>query len=154
MVRHAKAEKLMPGLEDIDRPLHVIGVEESYRMAREIKKDIPQETHLVTSPAMRATGTALIFRRVLNIAPGHFSLIPDLYEAGVNTICDCIYKLNPGISSVMLFGHNPAFSEFAYLIDRSINHMPTGSVTKIEYPAGSWTDFSFDLSKVVRFIHP
>ena len=69
LIRHAKSDRSIGELSDIDRPLNQRGYNDAHKMSLILKdkKIIPDL--IISSPAIRALSTALIFCRNLNIDP-------------------------------------------------------------------------------------
>src|SRR4029450_642988 len=109
LVRHAKAVKGGPGIGDIDRSLHDVGILEGYEMATSLfsQKELPQL--IISSSAVRAIHTALIFQRVLKMDADNVRITERLYEIDLNDLFELISELDDRYHSVMLVGHNPSF---------------------------------------------
>lgn len=154
IVRHAKAEKLWSGFSDIDRPLHPEGIMESKLIAEKLFKnhEIPQL--IISSSAQRAVGTALIFQRILKVPFTEFRICESLYEIDLNDLLEFVSGLDDKYHSIMLFGHNPAFSSFASKMDHEILHMPTGSVVRFDFEVQKWRHSSYINAVKKLFIYP
>ena len=81
LVRHAKSDSAHEALSDIDRPLNERGYREAPLMAARIAKLGHAPDRIVSSPAIRALTTALIFGRQLEHDAAKIALEPKLYEA-------------------------------------------------------------------------
>jgi len=154
LVRHAKAEKGSAGMADIDRPLHETGVTEANIIARKLFDEHEIPLTIISSPAARAVSTALIFQRVLRVPYEEFFINPRLYEIDINDLYEFIASIDDRHHSVMLFGHNPAFTMFANAMEPSVIHMPTGSVVKFEFNVEKWRHTSYINAEKKLFITP
>ena len=67
LVRHAKADKTMHTINDADRPLTERGITDAELVSSMIAGEKITLGKLVSSPAIRAYSTALIFARKLEI---------------------------------------------------------------------------------------
>jgi phosphohistidine phosphatase len=154
LLRHAKAAKSTPVITDIDRPLNETGIRESYDMSHELftNGEIPQL--IVSSTATRAISTALIFQRVLNIPDESVEVTTKLYEIDLNDLYEFMVALDDRYHSVMLVGHNPAFSYLASKLDPAIIHMPTCSIIKFEFNVEKWRHCSYLNANQNLFIFP
>ena len=154
LVRHAKALKPGPGISDIDRSLHDIGILESYEIATQLfdQKEIPQL--MISSTATRAIATALIFQRVLKVGDDHMKTTERLYEIDVNDLFEQVAALDDRYHTVMLFGHNPTFTDFAHKMDGSITHLPTASVVRFDFEVEKWRHSSYLNADKKLFIYP
>lgn len=154
LVRHAKALKPSAGIADIDRPLHDIGILEAYEMAAELagQNDLPQL--IITSTAARAACTAMIFQRVLALDPSKVQVSDRLYEIDENELYEMVAGCDDAYHSIMLVGHNPAFSSFAHKMDPSLIHIPTAGVVRIDFEAEKWSHSSYINAEQRLFVYP
>ncbi|MBI9054569.1 MAG: histidine phosphatase family protein [Bacteroidales bacterium] len=141
-VRHGKSEWGSDSLSDIDRPLKQRGIDNSYEMAeRLLLKDIIPDL-ILTSTAARAMHTATIFSRILKINSVNIILNSNLYLTDPNTILEIANRTNNEISSLMIFGHNPAFTDIANtFLDNRIHNMPTAGIASFKFKIDSWNGF-------------
>jgi phosphohistidine phosphatase len=65
-------------------------------------------------------------------------------------------KALPGqVNSVMLFGHNPAMTEFANaLCGINIYNIPTCGIVAIEFAVKDWMSVEYGKGKLVFFDYP
>lgn len=143
LVRHAKAIKGFPGIEDIDRPLHETGIMESYLIASGLLKQGEFPSRIVSSPAARAISTALIFQRVLRVPDEQISVNARLYEADINDLFEIVSGLDDRDQSVMLFGHNPSFTQYASKMDAAIAHIATAALVRFDFEVVKWRHCSY-----------
>ena len=139
IVRHGKSDWSDEELEDVDRPLKLRGVNDVYNMAKKLanKNIIPE--YVISSPANRALNTAIIFMRVLNIPYKNITISNYLYFSPINEILKEIYKINNNVSSIMLFGHNPTFTNFANIfVKNQIDNIPTSGVVVLHFNVKKW----------------
>lgn len=110
-VRHAKASKAFPELKDIDRPLMERGYLDAHNIGKELKKKKYIPELFVSSHAVRALTTALIFAQELKYPYRDIvieeKIYSEVYKDMLKTIANYFDKYN----SVMFFGHNPSFEE-------------------------------------------
>jgi phosphohistidine phosphatase len=154
LVRHAKAVKYLDGTGDIDRPLHETGYVEAYAVAAKHFKLQQIPDLIITSPAVRAFSTALIFQRTLQVPLTRFLINEKLYEADLNDLYELVAELDDRFPSVMLVGHNPSFSMLASKYDTSINHVPTAGVVRFEFDVEKWRHSSYINAELRQFVHP
>ncbi len=154
LVRHAKASRSIGGLTDIDRPLAELGTEEAYRVAEELfnKQEIPEL--IISSTAVRAFSTALIFRRVLQVPITMFKVTDRLYEIDINDLVEFIADLDDRYHSIMLVGHNPSFSMLASKLQNGISHVSTAGVVKFEFDVEKWRHASYINAENTLFLVP
>ena len=106
--RHADAEDAAPGKPDAERGLTAKGEKQARRVARWLRKRLPDDARLLVSPALRAQQTAQALSR-------HFEIRPD-----VGTAADPRSLLKaagwPGTDgAVVVVGHQPTLGQAAAL---------------------------------------
>lgn len=113
LVRHAKSDWADEDLSDIDRPLNKRGYRDAHFMSSLMKEKKLLPDLIITSPAIRAISTALIFCRNFNFSYTNVVIDPKLYEANTQNYKDSISKADSRYKNIMLFGHNPIISDLA-----------------------------------------
>jgi phosphohistidine phosphatase len=154
LVRHAKASRKYSNITDFDRPLTEVGYEESYRMANELRQNGEVPDLMISSTAIRALSSALIFRKVLGLPDNKLQLIDRLYEIYESDLIDLVSDLDNSYQSVMLFGHNPSFSQLAGRFNNEINHIPTAGVVKFNFLTDKWNQCSYINAENQLFLIP
>ena|ERR1035437_7797009 len=104
LVRHSRATKVMLRIEDIDRPLVEDGIEDAYKMGSWMKKNKHIPDLFITSPAVRAYGTAMVFARTLDYPLNKIKINKKLYECGEEGFLEIISSIKDEYDSVILFG--------------------------------------------------
>ncbi|HUS86224.1 MAG TPA: histidine phosphatase family protein [Bacteroidales bacterium] len=143
LVRHGKACSLDAFDKDIDRVLMERGVNDGYKVAESMleKKVVPDL--ILTSPAARASQTALIFARALKTGSGIVNILDKLYHCSGDCILKQVCALPEDVNSVMVVAHNPGIIDLAYeLTMGATNFLPTTGVVVIQYDANSWSEVS------------
>lgn len=141
IVRHGKSINSYDNSPDIDRPLKEKGIHDGYTIAERLldKNIIPDK--IVTSPAIRAIHSATIFARTLGFQYQEIAIIEEIYNAEPNTILDIIKQTSNDVNSLMLFGHNPTFSDVAkYFLGNEIDSMPTTSIVGLKFNTKTWQE--------------
>jgi phosphohistidine phosphatase len=153
LVRHAKSDQGHDELPDIDRPLNARGYRDAPRMAwalhaRGVKPDM-----IVSSPAVRAISTALIFARELGFPAHQVVLDERLYEASPSTMTQVI--AGHSAETLMLFGHNPTITELATdLSGVAFENVPTSGIVYLRFTAGSWAQAVTEGGELELFDYP
>ena len=143
IVRHAKSSWDLEGVSDIDRPLKLRGIRAAYDMARRIKIDRKIPDLLITSPANRAMHTAVIFQRVFEKKFRQFKIDERLYGTGIGVIKKVIAEQPDEVKRLMIFGHNPDFSDLATMMSgNSFIELPTCGICRIDMEMETWKDYS------------
>lgn len=155
LVRHSKSAKDNPILMDFDRPLNSRGYRDARVFGAKLKKTIGQPELFVSSPAIRAISTALIFASVFNMDPQKIILNKSLYESSVNDYLKAIKSIDNSYSSIMLFGHNPALTKLANILTKPFTeNIPTSGVTGIEFNIKQWKEVGTTQGKLFLYDFP
>ncbi len=156
LIRHAKSSWGNPGLRDHDRPLNERGLHDAPKMAQLLVEQGVQPDLLVSSPAKRAFTTALFFAEAFKLEAEKVLREPNIYEAFPQDILRIISELPESSQTVLLFGHNPTFTEVAnhFIENDFIENVPTCGVVKITSTAASWREFYEGNSKVAACYFP
>lgn len=143
IVRHGKSTWDYPGVADIDRPLKDKGISDAYEMAKRIAvKNICPDS-IISSPAARALHTAIIFSRVFDFPADEIIINQDLYLAEIQEIMSVITATDDSRKSLMIFGHNPGFTDLAdYLSTLNIENVPTTGLVQLKFKTESWKGIS------------
>ncbi|SEG75001.1 phosphohistidine phosphatase [Nonomuraea solani] len=107
VLRHAKAAQV-PGLADRERPLTDRGERDAKRAGDEIRAAGLAPEAVLCSPALRTKRTAEIAFPETEI-----SYERDIYEAYPDELLALVRRSDPGLSTVVLCGHNPGVHELA-----------------------------------------
>jgi phosphohistidine phosphatase len=151
LIRHAKSSWDHPALDDFERPLNERGQRDAPRMAAYVLRSLGRPDCIVSSPAVRALSTALVFAEVCGIGADALSRQPRIYEASAETLLRLVRAFSDDDRHVMMFGHNPGFSELAHRLARcSFDDMPTCAVAQISFDSKSWLDVD-ERSGTLRF---
>lgn len=143
IVRHGKSTWDYPGVADIDRPLKDRGINDAYEMAKRILKKNIRPDSIISSPAARALHTAIIFSRVFEYSTDEIIINQDLYLADAAEIMAVITATDNSRKSLMIFGHNPGFTEIAnFLSGLNIENLPTAGLVMLKFNTESWKGVS------------
>jgi phosphohistidine phosphatase len=154
LIRHAKSDWSTEGIPDIDRSLNLRGYASAYKMSALLleKKIIPDL--IVTSPAIRAISTALIFSRTLKTNPTTMLIQKELYGSSVKEYLQTISELDEKHKTVFLFGHNPIITNCVNALSNSFTEeMSTCSVVGLKGNS-DWKTFSKDSNDLIFYDFP
>jgi phosphohistidine phosphatase len=140
LVRHAKSSRDDPTLADRDRPLDDRGEHDAPKMGKRLAKRDVKPDLIVSSPAKRALATAQMIADELDYKRKDIVVNDRLYAASVDKLLAVIHALDDRLKRVMLFGHNPEFTELAQRLSSEIGDMPTCAVAEFSFDAKSWSD--------------
>ncbi|MBN2275479.1 MAG: histidine phosphatase family protein [Bacteroidales bacterium] len=155
IVRHGKSNWDYDNIADIDRPLKSKGIKGAYETARNIKLKSNIPDLIISSPANRALHTALIFTRVFGLSAGKIRIDEGLYESCVSYCLEKIRETDEAITTLMIFGHNPDFTDLAnQFLTETISNLPTAGTVRLEFSADTWKNV--DRSNLTKhtFIFP
>ncbi|MCK4931298.1 MAG: histidine phosphatase family protein [Candidatus Aminicenantes bacterium] len=156
LVRHSKAVTRKANLPDFQRTLVKAGEKKSMRMAKKLKKEGVMPDLMISSTANRALETAHLFAR--NLAyPTHEIMVKDaLYnEMSPEALLYLVRQVDDKYKSIMLFGHNPAFPDFASHLVRGFDQdIPKTGIVGIQFQKNSWKDVSKGSGKLEFFEYP
>jgi len=139
IARHGKSSWDFEDIADLDRPLNSRGVSNAYMMAERLKAKGMIPELLLSSPASRAIHTATIYIRTLGLAWDSLIINEKIYFGYVNDILEAIEQVDNQYSSLMVIGHNPAFTELANsLLQNPVDNIPTAGIVTLVFPTDQW----------------
>jgi phosphohistidine phosphatase len=142
IVRHGKSSWDLPSINDMDRPLTERGIHDGYAMATSLIK--PEL--IISSPAIRALHTAIIFTRALNLPAELLQINEVLYFGEPSGIIEYIrQEISNKIETVAIVGHNPIITMVAnHLSKLQIEDMPTTGIATLTFGVSAWSEISRD----------
>ncbi len=153
VMRHAKSDWEVGGLADHDRPLNRRGTRSAAAMGRLLATIGEAPDHVISSTAVRARTTAELARDA------------GAWEADIETT-GALYGTSPGgalavmgrapaaASSLMLVGHEPAWSGLVQRLTGGHAAMRTGSVAIIDLMLASWDNDGDVHGELVALLQP
>ena len=142
LIRHAKSSWEFD-VPDDKRPLSKRGLRDADLIGKKLKTLIKPIDKALCSPAERAYATAKIIINNLNIADEIFELEPDLYDFGGHKVMEVIKRCDNKINTLMIFGHNHAFTSLTNLLGSDkIDNLPTSGVVVIQFDVEKWQNIS------------
>src|SRR5690606_3931169 len=136
-------------VNDIDRDLEKSGKERTQKSAEELKKKINFKIDAwFSSPAIRARKTA-------EIAAGYFDnnkikINDSFYTFSFFDLLKEIKKLDDEIGTVIIFGHNEAFTEFVNRMgSHYLDNLPTSGVAVLEFDSRNWSQIEKGETKLI-----
>ncbi len=150
-MRHAKSSWDFE-LPDDKRPLNQRGLNDASLMAKELIDLIKPIDQVWSSPAKRAHTTAQIVVDHLKINDEVFRIQEDLYDFEGNKVLDLIKNCNDKIDTLMIFGHNHAFTSLVnFLGDKRIDNLPTAGFAEIEFDVDQWKNIVVGKTLLIRY---
>ncbi len=143
LVRHAKSSWNFPDLSDFDRPLNKRGKKNAPEMGKRLESRDIKPDLLVASPANRAYNTALAIAHEIGYPSDKIEQNRDIYHASEAALLSVIQQINDESNSLMLFGHNPGFTDLANILGNDwIDNIPTAGIVCIEFNTNQWSEIS------------
>ncbi|MBV7415232.1 histidine phosphatase family protein [Aeromonas sp. sif2433] len=139
LVRHAKSSWEEVALSDRARPLARRGQRDAPLMGKRLAKAGVKPDAILSSPACRALSTANIIAEALDFRAKSILVDERLYASDIETLLAVIGELGDPLRCVMLFGHNPEFTDLAHRFSGKITRMPTCAVVQFTFDAPSWS---------------
>lgn len=140
LVRHGKSSWEYD-VSDRDRPLKLRGERDAELVANQfnLKGNIPER--IFSSPARRALSTCSIFLKTLKLSENSTNVIEELYDFGGESVINFIKNLPNNYDSVMIFGHNHAFTSISNIFGNIfIDNLPTSGLVKLNFEIDNWKD--------------
>lgn len=154
-MRHGKSSWDDFNVLDHDRVLLPVGIKKTNKIAEFLKSKNIKPDIILSSTATRAHETSKIVAAKLGYAEGNIKTSKNIYHAGSDDIFDELFALNDSIDSVMIFGHNPTFTDFVnYFKKPEIYNLPTSGVAAISFKTDKWEDIPNSKSKVEFIVTP
>ena len=155
LVRHAKSSWKYPQLTDFDRPLNKRGQRDAPEMGRRLKDREVVPDLLLASPANRALTTCHEIARKIGYPQQDIQTNENIYHAGTGTLLRIVQKVPDSYQSLMLFGHNPGFTDFANeLAGTEIWNIPTCGIFACTFSVTRWSDIDFGKGRMVFYDYP
>lgn len=155
LVRHAKSAWENNELMDIDRPLNDRGYRDAHAMSILLnqKENIPDL--LISSPAIRAITTALIFLRNFKLPVDKLAIKDGIYESTMEEFLSVIVQSGQEHNNIMIFGHNSAITSVSNELSNTfIENIPTAGVVKITFNIDNWKEIKKHKGSLELFQHP
>lgn len=140
LVRHAKSSWDYP-VADLDRPLFTRGVNEAHLLSKHIEQLGVKPQKMISSPAIRALHTAIIFAKNLHYPLNNIDIDPNLYDFYGNQLLDVIKNADDSIDKLMIFCHNNAVTSVVNNIgNKPIVNVSTCGFASIEFDVSHWKE--------------
>lgn len=151
LIRHAKSS-WEPHFTDIKRPLSPRGFSDAKLLSNEVLNFKMKPDAIFSSPATRALTTCNIFMEVLNYPDSLLTVVNELYDFEGEKVRNFISNLDDKIETVLIFGHNHAFTAIANILgDSYIENIPTAGFVMIEFDTGRWKDIETGHTKLTLY---
>ena len=155
LVRHAKSSWDFPELTDHDRPLNKRGRRDSPEMGRRLKEKHILPDLMISSTASRAMATCQVIAKSVGCSDARIIGDRNVFHAGSETLLQLVRNTTDIVGSLMLFGHNPGFTDFANrLAQTNIWNIPTCGIFACTFPVDSWSEIEFGKGMLAFYDYP
>lgn len=142
LMRHGKSSWEL-NVSDEDRALLQRGIIDANLVADALSTKGMEIDYAYSSPANRALHTAMICLRQLRLPLDNFKVIPALYDFSGNHVVDFVRSLPENQNTVIIFGHNHAFTHIANSLgSQHIENVPTSGFVHLQFTEKSWASIS------------
>ena len=154
LVRHAKADRSIDFINDIERPLTMQGYSDAIKVSHELRqlKIVPDQ--IISSTAIRAYTTAMIVANDINFPLSRIELNHSLYLAGTENYISIIRTAGKHTDTLMLAGHNPDMEDLVSSISGKAESFPTMGICVVTIKSKSWKKFKPESCKIEKVIKP
>jgi phosphohistidine phosphatase len=136
LLRHAHAEPVQPGQEDLDRPLSLAGQAEAEAAGRWLRDHGYTPDRVVCSPSRRTRETTEQALAALGYVEVRQD--PRIYDATPGRLMQ-VAEDHKDLSRVLLVGHNPGFEQLVALLSSGqsgdFRGMPAGGIAVLQLAA-------------------
>ncbi|HSG05999.1 MAG TPA: histidine phosphatase family protein [Nitrospiria bacterium] len=156
LVRHAKSSWKDATLKDFDRPLNKRGKRDAPWMGEKLKERNILPDLILSSPAKRARKTATVIAKAIGYPVRKIRYEDRMYHSGARDLLEMVRSLDDRQETVMLFGHNPDFSDFTdMLLEESPGYnIPTTGVYCIRFRVDAWRKIREGTGETVFLDYP
>ncbi|MCB0398752.1 MAG: histidine phosphatase family protein [Winogradskyella sp.] len=149
LVRHGKSSWEF-NVSDSLRPLKNRGIDDAKSVANQFFRVGKMPDLICSSSAVRAFSTCKIFLGIFNLSEDSVIVKDDLYDFGGENVINFIKRLSNNYDSVMLFGHNHAFTSIANIFgDKFIDNLPTSGLIKLNFDISDWKDLKKGTTELI-----
>jgi phosphohistidine phosphatase len=137
LFRHAKSSWKYP-VKDLYRPLNARGLSQASEMASRCELETPDL--ILSSNAIRAASTALIYAEKLSFDLQKFRCIKQLYELdSVSLVNYLSQNLTEDINRLWMFGHNPTLNDIcAQMLGAELDNIVTSGYVDLALDIDCW----------------
>jgi len=140
LVRHGKSSWEY-NVSDRDRPLLQRGINDGLLVSEKWILENQAVDFIYSSPANRALHTATIFLRQMKFPLEQFQLSNLLYDFSGDSALQFIKELDNDLKTVMIFGHNHAFTHIANSLGNTyIENVPTTGLVHLQFGIDRWDE--------------
>lgn len=149
LVRHAKSSWKY-NLPDNLRPLKSSGFVDANLVSEALRSKNYIIDKVYSSHANRAYSTCKIFKKQLSWNENLIEINNSLYDFSGESVLQVINSLNDNYNTVVLFGHNHAFTSLVNILgDQYIDNLPTSGLVVINFNIESWKFAKYGTTELI-----
>lgn len=159
LLRHAKSD-WDKAVSDFDRPLNARGRRDAAAVGQWLHTQAFHTDAIYSSPAQRATQTALALCAGTGIPSDSIIWDERLYLAPLETLLEVISGFPTGLQSALLIGHNPGLEELLLYLAHDADRyeqrgklLTTASFAHLQF-TGKWKDLERHSARLAGFTRP
>ncbi|MBU6298686.1 MAG: histidine phosphatase family protein [Alphaproteobacteria bacterium] len=166
LLRHAKASREEPGLNDRDRPLAERGRNDAARIGRLLHEEIYIPDTILCSTSVRTRETLELILPELSARP-IVQYRSELYLAAAETILAAVRGARHEAGALMIVGHNPGLEDCARELVREptgrrirkryatmTEKFPTCALAVIDFDVEHWSGVAANGGELEFFVRP
>ncbi|RZJ72922.1 histidine phosphatase family protein [Flavobacterium sp.] len=151
VVRHAKSSWDAP-LRDFDRPLQQRGIMDAHKVSTSVAPHLPKTFTIISSPAKRASETAIIFAQNFSYPVESIRYDEELYTFDERQLEAIVRSIDNDYDNVILFGHNEAITNFVNKFgDIFVDNVTTSGFVSLTFDSDDWSGISKGKTRNVVF---
>ncbi|MEH6681540.1 MAG: histidine phosphatase family protein [Sediminicola sp.] len=151
LMRHGKSSWDY-SVEDRDRPLKERGIADAYRVATAFADLNIKVDAAYSSPANRALHTCIIALETLHFPLEKLGINKQLYDFSGSGVLDFVRTLDDKNETVLIFGHNNAFTNFVNSLGSlPVDNVPTSGLVQLDFSVERWEDIKKGVTQRTLF---
>lgn len=151
LIRHGKSSWEY-AVSDFDRPLLESGIKDALLIGSKLESQKNEIDAVYSSPANRALHTSIIVMRQLGFPFHNFHVTNELYDFSGESVIKFIKSLDNRLRTVMIFGHNHAFTHIANSLGNTyIDNVPTAGLVELRFEVTNWKSVAKGTTKQTMF---
>ena len=166
LLRHAKAERDVPGIDDETRALAPRGRQDAARIGQFLREETYVADLVLCSTALRTRQTLELLLPELGVRPA-VQYLAELYLARRDTMLSIIRQARESAGSLMIVGHNPGLADCAHALAREpddrkmrkrflamAERFSTGSLAVLDFEIAQWHGVEAGSGELELFVRP
>jgi len=146
IVRHGKSSWENAYIPDRFRKLIPEGEARTLKIAKYLRTKFVNPELIITSSAVRAQETAKLLAKELHFPLDQININEAFYKAVKEDIMETLKTLPDEVTSVMIVGHNPTFTNLVNSFlepEKQISKLPTSAVAAFRFKTYHWEEIEF-----------